>query len=346
MFPLQTPFQRPLSPFHCLRRCGSVLTLNIRTRFRSCISLPFHYLCIPLPNINLYHSPSPTSPPPSGDFVPCSPTGQPFVLPPPPLPSTPMAMYGGSPFTASSIASQPSSPGSGRRLSRNVAVSLALQLAESSKDQYYSVLQAFQESEPSHSKSLLHTVDNQLLPSLTAASSSLRSLAATSSSFDGVLLETKSRELGGIMDSFASLRKLIIEKTSEADASSPLPSSTATSIAAFATQRVAAAGDAIAASSPQQASTSSPVTRSESFSSHVPAVSSSASSNPFFALTSSSSNARITSSVTQRSSISSSVPSAPLSPLVDGASSNVTQALHQPQPSLSADLHPRVSRLF
>jgi hypothetical protein len=39
-------------------------------------------------------------------------------------------------------------------------------------------------------------------------------------------------------------------------------------------------------------------------------------------------------------------PSAPLSPLAAPASSLLPQALHQPQPSLSADLHPRVSRFY
>jgi hypothetical protein len=210
-------------------------------------------------------------------------------------------MFGASPFSGfpmvSSPSSHPSSPGSGRRLSRNAAVSLALQLAESSKEQYYHLMQAFEESEPAHCKSLLHTVDNQLLPSITAASSSLRSLAASASSFDGVLLETKSRELGGIMDSFASLRKLIIEKTSEADASSPLPSSTAAAIAALASQRVALAGDVAVSSSPLQA----PATRSEAPlpALHAASAASTAATNPFSALTSqstSSSNPRSTKS--------------------------------------------------
>ena len=125
-------------------------------------------------------------------------------------------------------------------------MSLALDMAESSKDQYYSLIAAFEESEPAQCKSLLHTAENHLLPSMTAASSSLRSLAASASSLDGVLLETKGRELGGIIDSFGSLRKMIADKARQAENVSPLTASSASAIAAAATQRVAAAGNALA----------------------------------------------------------------------------------------------------
>ncbi len=81
--------------------------------------------------------------------------------------------------------------------------------------------------------------------------SSLRSLAASTSSFDGVLLEPTSRELGGIIYGFASLRKMITEQACQAQPVSPVSASTAAAIAAVAAHRIAAASDAIVASPPQ-----------------------------------------------------------------------------------------------
>lgn len=258
-------------------------------------------------------------------------------------------MFAASPFSLAPMPSNASphasSAGSGHRLSRNVAVSLALQMAESSKDQYYSLLQAFEESEPAHCKSLLHTADNQLLPGIAAASSSLRSLAASASSFDGVLLETKSRELGGIIDSFVSLRKMISEKASLIEPVSPVSASTAAAIAAVATQRIAAACDAAVASPPPPlaAKTSAALSGSAT----VPQVAGSfnSTSNPFAALTSSSAQAAVLSSSPVSNSSAASSALAPSSPCVVGPSTSGANCspLQQPISSSPADLTPRVS---
>jgi hypothetical protein len=132
-------------------------------------------------------------------------------------------------------------------MSKNLSVSVALQLAESSKEQYYSLAHAFEECDSSQCAALLHTAENQLLPSLTAASASLRSLAAAASAsdgvlsaFDGVLLETKSRELGGVVDSFASLRKMISAKAALASPRAPPSASAAAATPLIDSPRAAA----------------------------------------------------------------------------------------------------------
>jgi hypothetical protein len=227
-------------------------------------------------------------------------------------------------------------------------VSLALDMAESSKEQYYSLLRAFEESEPSHCNFLLHSVENHLLPSITAASSSLRSLAASASAFDGVLLETKSRELGGIIDSFGSLRKMIADKANQAKTASPLTASTAAAIAAVATQRITAASDAIAVVLPPPQPTSAAFATFSGCHSPPQAVTlPSAASNPFAMMTPSSvlnqAPLAVPNAVTTASS--SSFPAA-LSPVAVPSSADAAQPLHQPPSPAPVELSPRVRRLF
>jgi hypothetical protein len=248
-----------------------------------------------------------------------------------------------SPGPMTSIASaNSSSPGSGRRLSRNVAVSIALQLAESSKEQYYSLLQAFEEAEPAHCKSLLHTVDNQLLPNITAASSSLRSLALSAPSFDGILLETKSRELAGIIDSFASLRKLINEKASQVEAVSPMSSSTAAAIAAVASQRIAAASDTITAPLPPPPAANASAAPSGMVSSPLVPGYHNTAYNPFASLTTTSPKV-LASPVSDATSSAAASSLAPPSSNVDSLSAS--RCLPQPQSTASTHLTLRVSGL-